>query len=132
VLTEDDYELVINEALPRVERLVALNRRADWEFSTLQGDTFAEVANDMVKKFGALGVLEKRPGPSNDPDIPAVLFVSTISHQQKAMAAELTVALREPSTPTIPAIQEVGWLSEEQHASFVRARYPNKPATERE
>ncbi|MGR9272892.1 LodA/GoxA family CTQ-dependent oxidase (plasmid) [Rhizobium leguminosarum] len=126
VITEDDYELVTNEALPRAERLVAFNRRMDWEFPALQGDSFAEVANDMVKKFGALGVLEKRAGPANDPDIPAILFVSNVSEAQKKIMAEFAFALEDRAARTTKATQEAGWLSDEQHASFVRARYPNR------
>jgi hypothetical protein len=117
---------VTNEALPRAERLVAFNRRMDWEFPALQGDSFAEVANDMVKKFGALGVLEKRAGPANDPDIPAILFVSNVSEAQKKIMAEFAFALEDRAARTTKATQEAGWLSDEQHASFVRARYPNR------
>lgn len=74
VLTEDDYQAVMNTALPREERLAAFNRRASW-FRTLGPDGYMSQINNMVANFGDMGVLEERPGLPGDPDFPPVMQV---------------------------------------------------------
>lgn len=71
VLTAEDYAIVVNRELPRAERLAAYHRRVPW-LRALHG-TAPEQMDTMVAEFGAMGVVEPRPGLPDDPDFPAVL-----------------------------------------------------------
>lgn len=74
VLTEDDYQVVMNTALPREDRLAAFSRRASW-FRTLGAGGYDSQINYMISNFGDMGVLEERPGIAGDPDFPPVMQV---------------------------------------------------------
>lgn len=74
VLTEDDYQRVMNTALPRDERLAAFNTRASW-FRTLGAGGYTSQINNMISNFGDMGVLETRPGIAGDADFPTVMQV---------------------------------------------------------
>lgn len=74
VLTEEDYQAVMNAKLPRDERLAAFSRRASW-FRTLGDGGYTSQINRMISHFGDMGVLEERPGVANDPDFPPVMQV---------------------------------------------------------
>jgi hypothetical protein len=59
VLTQEDYEKVVNTSLPCEQRLIAFNHRPNW-LRALKGSV-AEVMKQMVAHFGAMGIVE--PGP---------------------------------------------------------------------
>ena len=76
VLTEENYKIVMNEdgRHSLEERLAAFNNRAVW-LRGLPGE-YRDQIEEMVHRFGLLGVLEKRPGPK-DPEFPDVIYVET-------------------------------------------------------
>lgn len=74
VLTEDNYQRVMNTALPRDERQAAFNTRTSW-FRTLGGGNHTSQINHMISNFGDMGVLETRPGIAGDADFPPVMQV---------------------------------------------------------
>jgi hypothetical protein len=74
VLTEADYQTVLNAKLPREERQAAFSRRASW-FRTLGAGGYESQINFMVSNFADMGVLETRPGVPGDPDFPPVMQV---------------------------------------------------------
>jgi hypothetical protein len=74
VLTEADYQTVLNAKLPREERQAAFSRRASW-FRTLGTGGYESQINFMVSNFADMGVLETRPGVPGDPDFPPVMQV---------------------------------------------------------
>ena len=76
VLTEEDYRTVIDTALPRETRLAAFNHRAPW-LRAIDRAAAPEVMMRMIAEFGAMGIVEARPGVPDDPDFPAVMFVET-------------------------------------------------------
>lgn len=126
VLTEANYNVVMNQSLPREERIAAFNERAHW-LRALTGSTSKQMM-EMVAHFGAMGVLEVRQGPSNDPDFPETMLVETLppappAHMQGAMlAAEQRVATAAPSD----RIARAGWESAEQLDEFRRVRVRNR------
>jgi hypothetical protein len=76
VLTEADYEIAVDTARPREERLRAFNRRAAW-FRVLSSN-YLKAITQMVTDFGKLGVVETRPGVENDPLLPASMLVESV------------------------------------------------------
>jgi hypothetical protein len=78
VLKEDDYEVAIDPTKSPEERKRAFNRRHEW-LDTLDPEahnTTVEV-RQMVTQFGKLGVVEQRPGVTDDIDLPKVMFVES-------------------------------------------------------
>src|SRR5579864_695378 len=123
VLTQEDYEKVINTSLPREERIVAFNNRANW-LRALKGG-IAEEMKQMVAHFGAMGIVEARQGLKNDPDFPETIYVETLAGSHlRAQALQATRLLREQPTPPT-RIQRAGWESREQLEAFrsVRVRH---------
>ncbi|MFC9131488.1 LodA/GoxA family CTQ-dependent oxidase [Streptomyces sp. NPDC057099] len=80
VLTEQDYEKAIDPGSPAEERRTAFERRAVWD-RWLPPDRIEQM-NAMVKDFGKLGLVERRSGASDDPELPTTMFVeSAVSFQ---------------------------------------------------
>ena len=123
VLTQEDYDKVVNTSLPREERIIAFNNRPNW-LRALKGGV-AEEMNQMVAHFGAMGIVEARPGIKNDPDFPETIYVETlIGSRLKAQAVQAVLLLQEqPAPPT--RVQRAGWESQEQLEEFrsVRVRH---------
>ncbi len=125
VLTEANFNIVMNTALPRDQRIAAFNDRAHW-LRSLTG-SIAEQMVQMTAHFGALGVLEVRAGPVGDPDFPEMLLVETLppalpTHMATAMrVAERRIADASPTDYVALA----GWESVEQFEEFRRARVRN-------
>ncbi|MFC9502189.1 LodA/GoxA family CTQ-dependent oxidase [Streptomyces sp. NPDC057002] len=80
VLTEQDYEKAVDPGSPAEERRTAFERRAVWD-RWLPPDRIEQM-NAMVKDFGKLGLVERRAGATDDPELPATMFVeSAVSFQ---------------------------------------------------
>jgi hypothetical protein len=75
VLTEQDYETAVDPDSPDEERRAAFERRAVWD-RWLPSDRIQQM-NAMVKDFGKLGLVERRTGAADDPELPATMFVET-------------------------------------------------------
>ena len=73
VLSEQDYNTVMDEALPRAQRLAAFNNRQDWD-RTLGAGYMNQIAN-MIDGFPDMGIVEVRKGIDDDPDFPRVMQV---------------------------------------------------------
>jgi hypothetical protein len=120
VLTEEDYEIVMNTALPREQRIAAYHLRAAW-LRTLTG-TVAQAMMQMVVQFGAMGVVEARPGFKGDPDFPETIYVeSLVGSKIRARSLEALRLVRALPGPPSPVIR-AGWQSEEQFEEFRRIR----------
>jgi L-lysine epsilon oxidase-like protein len=75
VLREQDYEVVIDPKAKREDRLEAFNRRASWY--RILGKSYLDSIQNMVDRYGDMGVVEARPGVKSDPDFPAEMWVET-------------------------------------------------------
>jgi hypothetical protein len=120
VLTEDDYRIVMDTATPREQRVTAYNRRAGW-LRALKG-TAPEVMMEMIAHFGAMGIVEARPGVADDPDFPAVIYVETLAGSRlRTMATHAAGLLAAPARP-LTRTERAGWHSQEQFEEFRRIR----------
>ncbi|OZG72189.1 hypothetical protein BTA51_17740 [Hahella sp. CCB-MM4] len=73
VLSQRDYDKVVDEELPRDERIAAFQHRSDWD-RTLGVGYDNQLAN-MIHRFPEMGIVEVRRGVPNDPDFPAFMQV---------------------------------------------------------
>ncbi len=73
VLSAAHYARVMDESLPRAERLAAFNERMDWD-RTL-GVGYTQQLQAMVTHFDRQGIVELRKGIANDPDFPPTMQV---------------------------------------------------------
>lgn len=120
ILTEEDYNIVMNESLPREERLAAFNNREAWLRNLLTGSPSApEVMLRMIANFGSMGILATRPGIKNDPDFPEVMLVESLSRQLRLLRAAAPAMKTRPKTH----LEKGGWGSQEQLEEFRRARF---------
>jgi hypothetical protein len=124
VLTEEDYETVMDTQRTRAERLAAYNHRPSW-LRAIDDGAVADVMMRMIAEFGALGIVEPRPGPKDDPDFPETIYVETLGASHlKATAMQVSRMLAAPPRP-LTRIERAGWSSEEQFRAFrsVRVRH---------
>ena len=109
VLTEEDYEIVIDPARPREERLAAYNHRASWYRSIDEAPDIPKRMERMIATFGQQGIVEARKGVENDPDFPAVIHVETLpAHRRAALAEAARLA-----APADTRLARSGWGTEE-------------------
>ncbi len=125
VLTEEDYLIAVDEGATREERIAAFNSRASW-LRSLSGSV-PEQMMQMIATFGALGIVEARPGLKDDPDIPEVIFVESLPEETaqkvKAKANALLKAVSRGERPERRSrVEQAGWESAEQLEEFRRAR----------
>jgi hypothetical protein len=98
VLTEEDYTLVMDRTRPLPERIAAFHRRRKWLRDLDLHSARLNQINRMVRLFGRLGVIERRPGPG-DAEFPATMFVETrrepgVAPLRDAGTAEAPVVFR--------------------------------------
>jgi hypothetical protein len=74
VLTEANYQKVIDPSLCREERLAAFNARFDWD-NTL-GVGYQQQLETMIDHFDQQGLVLVQPGVADDPDFPPQMQVS--------------------------------------------------------
>jgi hypothetical protein len=75
VLTLADYQIITDPDTTPQDRRVAFERRANW-YRVLTGDYPAQI-NQMVTDFGKLGVVEVRPGRTDEPALPPEMLVES-------------------------------------------------------
>ena len=129
VLSDADYRIVINEALPREQRIAAFNRRANWLralLGTPANPTPApQVMMLMVQHFAQLGIVEARPGVENDPDFPPVIFVESLAGDKvPPLLQAVFAAAAAHDEPTDDTLSRAGWASAEQREEFLRIVRP--------
>lgn len=122
VLTEENYQIVINENLPREKRLEAYYTRDNW-LRGLRGSG-SEQMLQMVAEFSKMGIIEARPGVKNDPDFPPIIFVESLTIERLNEMNSRLAALPTAEPSTVPLhIQLAGWESVEQFEEFRRIRF---------
>jgi hypothetical protein len=100
VLTEEDYAIVMDEGNSLTVRLDAFNRRASWY--RILGANYLDNIQNMVARYGDLGVVEYRPGLPGSALFPAAMYVETTPfaagashHAEKLLKAEPLLAARQ-------------------------------------
>jgi hypothetical protein len=82
VLTRENYEIVMDEQRPIGERMAAFAKRAAW-IRPLGTKSYTDQINNMIERFGEMGVVELREGPTNNPEFPSVMQVEQIAPRQE-------------------------------------------------
>ena len=128
VLTEEDYQ--------NGHRHRAAARASAWPPSIIgrrgcgrsTAPVVAEVMMRMIAEFGALGIVEARPGVKDDPGFPRD-DVRGIAGRQPSEAAAMQIQplLAAPPQP-LTRIERAGWSSEEQFRDFRRIRVRQRVA----
>ncbi len=75
VLSEEDYQTVVDPSQDISTRLAAFARRRVWD-RFFPADYLRRI-NCMVAEFGKLGVIEVRPGPTDTAEFPPVMMVES-------------------------------------------------------
>lgn len=125
VLSQADYEMVIDESLPREERLAAYSRRASWYRFIDTAPTIATRMDKMIAHFGAQGIVEARPGIADDPDFPSTIYVENVPDEHMQRFVKVAKMAAEAATGSRQAVlEESGWTDEQhlQDALNLRAR----------
>jgi hypothetical protein len=87
VLTQEDYDIVMNEEASLADRLAAFARRASW-LRPLGSRSYTDQINNMIAHFDHMGVVETRAGPASGP-FPSVVEVEDLHPAARAVAAAL-------------------------------------------
>ena len=85
VLTQADYDIVMNEGASMAERLAAFARRASW-LRPLGSLSYTDQINNMIAHFDHMGLVEARAGPASGP-FPSVIEVEDLHPAAQAVAA---------------------------------------------
>ncbi|MEO5931208.1 MAG: LodA/GoxA family CTQ-dependent oxidase [Candidatus Kapaibacterium sp.] len=123
VLTQDDYETVIDTTLPRETRVAAYNNRENW-LRALSGPAPQQMM-EMIAEFGKMGIVEARPGVANDPDFPEMMMVECLPLEvAQALKAKASTRLLKAAPGAVPEekslLERAGWESAEQLEEFRR------------
>ncbi len=124
VLTEEDYEIVLDTKRSLADRQAAFNRRSFWLRVLLERGEAEVVMAGMVKDFGKMGIVESRPGVENDPNFPAVMFVESLGVNNTSTFANLARSLAK--VVPVGALQQAGWKSKEQLQVFRQSFNKNR------
>ncbi len=83
VMSREGYAIVMNQGLPRSERLQAFANRANWLEPLGLDKSYTHQINHMIHHFGEMGVVEVQPGLPGDPDFPDWMQVSDQRQTEK-------------------------------------------------
>ena len=107
VLTEENYQKVMDEGLPLGERLAAFATRANWTRMLGPGN-YTDQINTMIHHFGRMGVVEVREGPSDRDHFPATMEVEQLDPRH--ITPPLKAALRTRTADVTMAATAPGVL----------------------
>lgn len=124
VLTEADYQIVIDPSQPLEDRLAAFSRRASWYRFIDEAQGIANRMDRMIAIFGQQGIVEPREGVHDLPDMPKTLYVETVAPSLAASVdkAVLLATAAEARSPRDRLLQKSGWNTEEHLAEAQNLR----------
>ncbi|MGK5544292.1 LodA/GoxA family CTQ-dependent oxidase [Streptomyces sp. URMC 127] len=138
VLTEAGYRTAVDTTRTPDERRTAFENRAVWD-RWLPATTPAAQMNAMVKDFGKLGLVERREGATDDPQLPRTMLVEsevsfTPEHAPSDQRNLLCLHVPEAADPARrdeavdAAVQATGRPGEEVLAGYFEktVRYPDR------
>ena len=121
VLTRADYDIVMDTARPREERLAAYRRRQDW-FRGFPRPAVPRMSK-MVENYAKLGIVETLPGLVGDPDFPETMLVE--AKRGSPLDTEPAIAAGLAAPGVVPSSHGRGQLAGWDHdevAELVQAR----------
>ena len=105
VLTRHDYDVVMDEDRSLGERLAAFARREAWIRPL--GTNYTDQINNLVDDISQMGVVETRPGPTDDPSFPSVFEVEDLPEQVRTMLAASPEFAMEAAEVDLSGIEKV-------------------------
>jgi hypothetical protein len=90
VMSEAQYEVVMDTSLQLGQRLQAFANRASWLEPLGLDKPYTHQINHMIAHFDELGVVESRAGLPNDANFPAMMQVQETKREAKAQAHDAT------------------------------------------
>ncbi|MBN1208782.1 MAG: LodA/GoxA family CTQ-dependent oxidase [Myxococcaceae bacterium] len=84
VLSQDDYDIIMDESRPLGERLSAFANRVAW-IQPLGSEGYTQQINNMIKDYGRMGVVEVREGPKDSEHFPPVMEVENLGPKREAV-----------------------------------------------
>ncbi|MBP0018990.1 MAG: LodA/GoxA family CTQ-dependent oxidase [Cyanobacteria bacterium SBLK] len=120
VLTEENYNIIVNPLSSPQEKIEAFSQRESWvrQLPT----TTIEAMEYMVEHFDKLGIIELRDGLVGNPDIPAEIFVESLTEEQAEKLRIFLADLASARSPLPLNLQRAGWASAEHLKAFRRVR----------
>ncbi len=121
VLTEVDYETVMDTKQPMEVRVAAFHNRPSWLRQLPGQNPAAEQMEYMIAHFGDMGIIEARPAPKDIDWMPEALYVENLTKTKRLELDEAYKQFQKEYSqlgPTDRALQEAGWFSEEQRNEF--------------
>ncbi len=104
VMTEKQYEIVMDASKPMDDRKKAFVNRQNWVHSLL-GKGYFEQINNMISNFDEMGVVEHREGPG-DENFPASMHVENLPELTRRRLAE-TAETRRREDIDLTGIEKV-------------------------
>ena len=92
VLTEHDFNTVVDASQPLEIRMAAFYSRKIWLRSLGLKSPYLEQISRMVDHFGELGLIEKRDVPQPDANFPAVMYVETLAMHPPQLMGSISTA----------------------------------------
>lgn len=121
VLTQMDYDTLMDTAQPMDVRVAAFNNRPSWLRQLPSTDPAPLQMQYMIAHFGDMGVLEARPRPADMDWLPDFLYVENLT-QVKQAELEKAQKLFKANYGQLGfhdrLLAEAGWESEEQRNEF--------------
>ena len=105
VLDDTEYGIVMDHNQPLDERLAAFATRAAWT-RPLGDKGYLDQINNMIERYGEMGVVEHRPGPG-DPNFPATMQVQDLPAHTRARLIVQKVSLTSSDEIDLSGIEKV-------------------------
>jgi hypothetical protein len=86
VLTEDDYDIIMDDKRPLGERLAAFANRAAWT-RLLGSESYTDQINNMIEHYGDMGVVVQRDGPGGK-NFPEVIEVEDLAQHRRGQLSK--------------------------------------------
>lgn len=96
VLTEENYQIVMDPNRPMGERLTAFANRVRWWRHLAVTSNYEDQINRLVADITQMGVVEVRPGLPNDPNFPPVMEVENLPRARPAAPASAVESAHAP------------------------------------
>ena len=127
VLTEADYELLMDTSAAADERRNAFLNRVSW-YATMPTQNSQQQLTGMVTFFGKMGIIEARPGPTDLDGVPDRLYVQSVPAPLRSAAKMAAAALGKVSADRETAaaqrvLQQAGFADETQRRAMRRFRF---------
>ena len=120
ILTQKNYEIVVDAKRPREERIAAYTQRASWYRFIDEAPTIPERMERMIAHFGAQGIVVAMPGVENDPVFPSTLYVENLPATTKSALAAAVAFAAVPTDAAAARLRETVW-GDVEHLEAARA-----------